>query len=459
MSGRPTVPPGAGTLRPYHVPEPVRATLPNGLSVVAAQHATTPLVTVRAVFDAGSIREDASSAGLADLAIESLDTGAAGRTGDELAWELERLGIELETEAGYDAAFLGATVAVERLGPALARIAEVIRSPDYPAAEVERLRGEQLAEILQRRKDPRALANDMILRFLYPGEHAYGRPLLGLPDRVRELTRERVAGFHERCVRPGRTALVLVGAIPPQQAIDAVASCLGDWSAQGAWGAPPSAAASPDTTSVHLVDRPGAVQSEIRVAHFGVDRKHPDYYAIRVMNSILGGAFTSRLNLSLREKHGFTYGVRSGFAFRRAPGPFVIQTAVATEVTTKAVEEIVREVRRMHDAGATDTEVDDARDYLAGVVPLEFQTTEQVSARFADLVLYDLPDDYYADHRAGFEAVTTADVGRVAREHLKPDAMTLCVVGDSGAIRGDLEANGLGEVRVHAIPGDIGAAT
>jgi len=458
MSARPTSPPGAGTLRPYHVPQPVRATLPNGVTVVAAQHATTPLVTVRALFDAGAIRENASHAGLADLAIEALDTGAAGRTGDELAWEFERLGIELETEAGYDAAFLGATVAVERLAPALARIAEVIRSPDYPAAEVDRLRGEQLAEILQRRKEPRALASDMILRFLYRGDHAYGRPLLGLPARVRELTRDQVADFHNRSVKPGRTGLVLVGAIPPEQAIQAVSDCFGGWSAEGAWDGPPPVAESPDATSVHLVDRPGAVQSEIRVAHVGVDRRHPDYYAIRVMNSILGGAFTSRLNLSLREKHGFTYGVRSGFAFRRAPGPFVIQTAVATEVTTRAVEEIVREVRLMHDAGATDVEVDDARDYLAGVVPLEFQTTEQVSARFADLVLYDLADDYYATHRAGFEAVTTADVVRVAREHLKPDALTLCVVGDASAIRSDLEATGFGEVEVHAIPGDNGAA-
>jgi predicted Zn-dependent peptidase len=454
MSPLPTTAPGPGELRPYDVPEPVRATLPNGLTVVAAKHVTTPLVTFRVVLDAGSIREPAQQAGLASLAIESLDTGAAGRTGDELAWEFERLGVELESEAGYDASMLGATVAVARLGPALERVAEVVRSPDFPEAEVDRLRGEQLAEILQRRKEPRALANDMILRFLYDPSHAYGRPPLGLPERVRDLTRDRAASFHREWVRPGRSALILVGAMTPEDMIAEVERRFGDWAAQGGRAPDPPAAVSPDRTAIHLVNRTGAVQSEIRVAHGGVDRRHPDYYALRLMNSILGGAFTSRLNLSLRERHGFTYGVRSGFAFRRAPGPFVIQTAVATEVTVRALEEIVKEIRLMHDSAATPAEVDDARDYLAGIVPLEFQTTEQVSARFADLVLHDLPDDYYSHHRAGFEAVTTDDVARVARAHLMPDSLTVCIAGDASAIRDDLAALGLGEIRVHELPED-----
>jgi predicted Zn-dependent peptidase len=454
MSGLPKVPPGPGTLRPYHVPQAVRTTLANGLTVIAARHATTPLVTMRVVLDAGSIREPADHAGLATLAIESLDTGAAGRSGDELAWEFEQLGVELESVAGYDASTLSATVAVSRLGAALERVAEVVRAPDFPLAEVGRLRGEQLAEMLQRRKEPRALANDMILQFLYDAHHAYGRPPMGLPASVRDLTRDHTVAFHREWVTPGRSALVLVGAMAPEDVLVEVERWFGDWTGTGERAAGPPAAVSPGTTAVHIVNRPGAVQSEIRVAHVGVDRRHPDYFALRVMNSILGGAFTSRLNLSLREKHGFTYGVRSGFAFRRAPGPFVIQTAVATEVTTRAVQEIVKEIRLMHDHGATDIEVDDARDYLAGIVPLEFQTTEQVSARFADLALHDLPDDYYTRYRGGFEAVTTAEVALAARTHLKPDSLTVCIAGDASAIHDELAATGLGEVSVHDIPYD-----
>lgn len=452
MSGRPTSPPGPGTLRPYHVPQPTRTTLANGLTIVAARHATTPIVTARVVMDAGAIREPADHAGLATLMVQAMDTGVAGRSGDEVAWEFERLGVELESEAGYDAAWLGGTVAAERFAPALALMAEVVRQPDFPEGEVNRLRAEQLAEILQRRKEPRALAGDMILRFLYDAKHAYGRPSVGLARFVRELTREDAAAFHAEWVVPKRTALIIVGDIDPALAIAEVESCFGDWTGGGDRAADPETAEAPTSPSVNIVNRAGAVQSEIRVAHGGVARRDPDYYALRVMNSILGGAFTSRLNLSLREKHGFTYGVRSGFAYRRAPGPFLIQTAVATDVTIRAVEEIVKEVRRMHDGGATDAEVDDARDYLAGIVPLEFQTSDQVSARFADLVLYDLSEDYYSHHRDAFEAVTTDDVARVAREHLSPDALTICVAGDAAAIRDGLAAAGLGNVSIHEIP-------
>jgi predicted Zn-dependent peptidase len=171
------------------------------------------------------------------------------------------------------------------------------------------------------------------------------------------------------------------------------------------------------------------------------------------MNTILGGAFTSRLNLNLRERHGYTYGVRSGFAYRRAGGPFIIQTAVATDVTHRAVEQIVGEVRLMHDSGATNGEVADARDYLAGVLPLELQTTEQVCAMIAEIVIHDLPDDYFAGYRAAIRAVTADDVAAVARRHLHPDRFTVCVVGDAASIRDPLTGLGLGPVNVHAVHG------
>jgi len=452
VSGRPASAPGPGPLRPYQVPVPTRVEMANGLTVVAARHGRIPQVTIHVVLDAGSIREPAELAGLAALTVESLDTGAAGRTGEALAWDLERLGVELASEPGYDAAALGATVTADRLDAALARVADVVRVPDFPAVEIDRLRAEQLADILQRRKEPRALANDMILRFVFDPAHAYGRPTTGLAACVRDLTRDHAASFHSEWVTPGRTALVIVGDIEPDAAFEAVAGRFGDWPSRPGSAADPPTAASPDVTSVHIVDRPGAVQSEIRLAHRGVERRHPDYFALRIMNSILGGAFTSRLNLNLREKHGFTYGVRSAFTFRRAPGPFLIQTAVSTEVTVRAVEEIVKELRLLHDEGALEREVADATAYLAGVVPLEFQTTGQVSARFADLVLYDLPDDHYSRLRDEFLAVTPADVARVASEYLRPDALTLCIVGDASEIGDALATTGLGAVEIHEVP-------
>jgi len=451
MSSLQSQAPPPGLLRPYEMPMPRRRRLANGLTVVSAEHAITPVVAIHVMIDAGTVRESAAQAGLASLVANSLDAGAAGRSGETLAWEFERLGVEIHTEATTEAAWISATVPVERLRPTLALLADIVRRPDFPAADVDRVRDEQLAEILQRRDEPRALANDLILHFLYGDDDAYGRPAVGLADRVRSLTRDDAMCFHQAGISPERTTVVLAGAIDAGEALAAVEAQFGDWRHETAGPDRPDAGLSPLPAAVHVVDRAGSVQSEIRVAHIGVQRTHPDYFALRVMNTIFGGAFTSRLNLSLRERYGFTYGVRSGFAFRRNPGPFTIQTAVATEVTHRAVEEIVRELVLMHDSGAADEEVANARDYLAGVVPLESQTADQLASRFAELVLFDLPDDYYRGYRAAIQAVTADDVARVAREHLRPDDLTVCVVGDAAAIREPLEGV-VGNISVHPVP-------
>jgi len=184
-----------------------------------------------------------------------------------------------------------------------------------------------------------------------------------------------------------------------------------------------------------------------------VDRLHPDYFALRVTNTLFGGAFTSRLNLNLREKNGFTYGVRSGFAFRRAPGPFTIQTAVATDVTARAVEEILAETARLRQDGASEEETRNARDYLAGVMPLELQTSRQMAARMTELFTYGLPADHFAGYREGLAAVTPVDVERVAREQITPERFVIAVVGDAAQIRGPLEALEVGPVTVHEATG------
>jgi predicted Zn-dependent peptidase len=444
--------PGPGRLRPYALPHIERTTLANGLTLLHARHGDASLVNVLVLVDAGTIREAPARAGLATLMANTLDTGANGRSGDDLAWQLERLGVELEAEASWDASWVTATVATEHFAAALALLADVVRRPSFPEKELERLRDEQLADIMQRRADPRALASDQILHFLYGDEAAYGRPANGLPERVRSLGRGDVAGFHAAHVVPACSSVVIVGDIDAADAAAAVTASFGDWTARGEHGPVPARLDGPDRVELHLVDRPGSVQSEIRAAHAGVARDHPDYFALRVLNTILGGAFTSRLNLSLREKHGFTYGVRSGFAFRRAPGPFTIQTAVATEVTARAVEEMLREIILLRDGGATAAEVENARDYLAGLLPLEMQTVQQVAARFADLVLYDLPDDYFHGYRDAIRAVTGEEVLRVARTHLHPERLTFCIVGDASQVRAPLEALGRGAVLVHRVP-------
>jgi zinc protease len=449
------IPPPASAIRPFVFPSVNRSTLDNALTVFAARHGRLPVVTALVVVDAGAAREDVLQAGLAYLTANALDTGTATRSGEELAWEFEQIGVELTADATWDAVLVHVTAPTARLEPALALLADVVRNPSFPDAEIDRLRGEQLAEILQRQKEPRALANDMAAHFIFGEDALYGRPLVGTAARVGALTRADVAEFHSEHFVPAKASLVLVGDIDQRRASTLAAQHFGDWrpARESARHAAPLQAKGERGTTVFLVDRPDAVQSEIRVGQIGVSRDHSDYFPLIVMNTVLGGAFTSRLNLNLRERQGFTYGVRSGFAFRRAPGPFVIHTAVATEVTARAVQEILAELELIRNEGATDEEVDNARRYLAGILPLELQTTEQLAGRLADIVIFGLPDDYFASYPAHIAAVSREDVARVAREQLMTDNLSIVIVGNAGAVVDELKKPGYGPVELHTPQG------
>jgi zinc protease len=446
-------PPQPGPVREFEFPAVHRSSLPNGVVLLHAGKSDFPLVTVRAVLDAGAASERAGEEGLAWLSAHALEGGTHARSGVDLAWELERLGAQLEVWTTWDSTNVALTTRSDRVADALALLAEIVRSPAFPEREVERIRNEQLAEIMRRGTDPRSLADDASNRFIYADDATYGRPVLGLEPRIAAFTRADAAAFHERCFTPQGAAIVVVGAVDSDAALSAVAAAFSDWTGERHDAPPVRLAPRTDDTTVFIVDRPSAVQSELRIGHPGVPRGHPDYYALQLMNSTLGGAFTSRLNLNLREKHGFTYGVRSGFAFRRAAGPFVIQTAVASDVTARAIGETLAELRGIIDGGVTDDELRAARDFLAGTLPLGMQTTESLAARIADLHTYDLPANWFEDFRSNLNAVSREDVHRVAREHLQPDRLAVVVVGSAAAVEADLRSLGIGPV-VHGTTSD-----
>jgi zinc protease len=457
MSAERSRAPEPGPVRSFEFPRVERSALESGLAVLSAQSGTLPLVTVRAVLDAGATAERRGEEGLAWLTAQALDGGTAARSGEALAWQLERLGAQLSTSATWDAAHVFFSTRSDRLGEALDLLAEIVRRPAFPEREIERLRGEQLADMLQRRSDPRALGDDAAARYIFAEEQTYGRTVLGLEAVVGHLTADAARAFHDRHYRPGRAAIVVVGAVDAGTVRREVARAFSGWTGEGATTDAPGTTARHDRTTVHIVDRPSAVQSELRIGHVGVPRHHDDYYPLLVMNAIIGGAFTSRLNLNLREKHGFTYGVRSAFAFRRAAGPFVIQTAVASDVTARAVEETLYELRRLCTDGVTDEEVRSASDYLAGTLPLEMQTTQQLAARVAELHTFDLPADYFESFGNRLRAVTADDVMHAARKHLQLDRLAVVCVGNADAIENDLVALGIGDVIRHDAEG-VGAA-
>jgi len=440
--------PTPGAIRRFDFPPVETDRLDNGLRMRSVLAHRLPIVTVSLVLDAGESSLSEDRAGVAVLTGDSLEGGTASRSGAELAEALESIGAGLSVGTGWDATTISLSCLPDRLDEAMSILAEVVLSPGFPADEVDRVRGQRLAAIQQRKMDPASIASDAARRLTYAEGVPYGRPLGGDVESVNLFGPEAAAGFVEARYRPASAGLVLVGDVDGGELKALAQRCFGDWNGV----APARSSLEPEPRvrerRIVIVDRPDAVQSEIRIGHIGQPRSTPDYFPLLVFNTILGGAFTSRLNLNLRERHGFTYGVRSGFAFRRDAGPWTISTAVGTEVTADAVREAVAEVEGLLSDGPTDEEVEASRDYMAGVFPLQLETTGQIASRIAELIIYDLPEDYHATYRDRIRAVTRDQALEAARRCIRPDEITVVVGGDAKLVRGPLENLGLGPVEV-----------
>jgi predicted Zn-dependent peptidase len=293
---------------------------------------------------------------------------------------------------------------------------------------------------------PAYLASLQLAAAIY-GDGLYGHSLLGSDGSVTALDRARIVGFARRHVVPAGATLVAVGDFEPAPFASLCDRLLSSWTAAGRPPAAPTARPTA-TRAIWLVDRPGALQTELRCGHAGIPRRHPDFAPLQVLNSILGGKFTSRLNLSLRERHGVTYGAYSRITARTGPGPMVLGAAVANEATGLALREMLAELDRLREAPVAADELADARDYLLGVFPYALQTVGGIGRQLETLAIHDLPDDYFAGYLDRIEAVTAAELRDVARAHLRPEEAAAVAVGPAAELRPQLEA--LGEVRVVA---------
>ena len=421
-SARTDAPP-PGPIRPYAFPAVEQGRLGNGMEVRVVHKLPFPIVTAMVVIRAGETAAPEGRGGLAVLAGDALEGGTAHRTSRQLAKELEAIGASYGVAAGWDSTTAALSCMADHLSGALPLLAEMVRSPAFTASDFERYRSQRLAAAAHRGMDPASLAADAHGRFVFGEGDTYARPLAG--------TSSSVAG------------------LGPGDAHALAERSFGGWGREVDPAPGPTVSARRPGRSVHLVHRPGSVQSEIRVGHVGVARSVEDYFPLTVLNLILGGSFSSRLNLNLRARNGFTYGVRSSFAPRRGPGPFVVSTSVESAVTGAATEEIFREIEGIVEDGPTGEEVDAATSYLAGVFPLRLETTGQIASRIAGMVVYDLPGDYYRTYRDRARGVTREQAAESARRHIRPDALCTVVVGDADVVAGPLEALGIGPVVVH----------
>jgi zinc protease len=407
------------------------------------------LVTASLVVRSGAADEPAEHGGATVLAARALTEGTAAYDAIALSEAAERLGASLHAEAGWDAASAGLDVPASRLAPAMELLAEVVRRPSFPESEIGRLRDERLTDLLQARADPRRRAEEAFISSVYASTSPYHRPAGGLEETVSGLEPEQLRAVHARSFLPTQAALIVAGDVEPSSAIGLVETLFGDWDGPArAASAPIDDTSAVDARFVRVVHRPASVQTEIRIGHAGLMRRHPDFYAVSVMSMILGGLFNSRLNRNLREEKGYTYGASAGFDLRRARGPFSARAAVNTEATVPALREFFIELDRIRETPVSADELRAACNFLVGVFPLRFETPGPVAGSLAGLFVHGLPDDELARYREAVEAVTIDDVQRVAQEHIRPDRAAVVLVGDHDAFAADLDALALGPLDV-----------
>lgn len=454
----PTAKPAPAAPRDYHFPHFERRTLRNGIQLVVAPVAKLPLVTVLALVEAGASAEPKNNHGVAALTARLLLEGAAGMDGVALADRFERIGASVEAHADWDVASVSLTTLSNRLANALSLVRDLLRTPTFPEREVQRLKDERLADLLQQLAEPRGLADEQFASAVYDAKARYAAPEQGDAVSVRALSQSDVRQFYSARYQPAGTTLVFAGDVSMETAASLAEALFGDWTG----ARPPEAGEGIDAARpgrlVRVVSKTDAPQSEIRMGHRGLPRNAPDYFDAMVMNAVLGGLFSSRINLNLREAHGYTYGASSAFDWRRGAGPFVIQTAVKSNVTGAAVQEILTEIERMRAAPISEDELTLATSYLDGVFPIRYETTAAIASALANMIIHGLPDDYYDTYRAHVRAVTTDGVLRAAERHLHPDQLRIVVVGDSAVVSASVEVvTGLSPEIVTGEGGEVSA--
>jgi zinc protease len=447
-------PPKPGPAPRFTLPQGDTFRLPNGLTVIVHPNPALPLVAAELVVKSGSNANPSDQPGLAGFTADMLDEGTATRSAPRIADEIAQLGAFLGSAASPDASTVSLLALRTTFPQALDVLADVVLHPAFPTAEVERQRASRIGELTQQRDDPALVAAVAAAGALYGPDHPYGYGQLGTEQAIRATTREDLVRFWRRHYVPGNAALVVSGDVTANELRALAAARFGGW--ERADAAVP-AVGDPAGTKARLVvvDKPGAPQTALRVSTVAAARRTPDYPAMQVMNAALGGLFSSRINLNLREDKGYSYGVFSAFRYDRTPGPFVIAGSVRTDVTGPSVAEIFREVNGMRDKPLPGPELAGARDSQVYSLPGQFETNSGIGASLAETFVFDLPADYWRTLPDRYRAVTAAQVQAVAQKYLKPDQLKVIAVGDSAAILPQLQKVGFGQAEVRDVDGQV----
>jgi len=447
-------PPAPGKTPDLRVPTWTKGALPDGADLIVSEKHDLPLVSFSLTFLGGANQfEPADKTGVASLTAAMMSEGTKSKDGEALSNALQLLGTSVSTTVSGESGSMSFVSTTDKLPQTLDIVADMLLNSSFPADALERLRAQRLVALTQARAQPGAIAGRVFPKVLYGNAHPYGR--VATEASLKAITRDDVVAFHSQYFQPGRALVTVVGDVTAAGVKPVIEKALAAWPKAGArpaftYPAPPQV----QKTTIFLVDRPGAAQSTFAIGHPGPPRNTPDYYALQVMNTMLGGMFQSRLNANIREEKGYSYGVTSNFAFGKGPGAFRTGGDIVGDKTDVALVEFMKELRGiLGERPVTDEELNTAKESLIQRLPATFASVSAINNALTSLWSQGLPDDYFQQYSKAIAAVTKADVLRVAKKYIEIDRLAIVIVGDRASIEAPLKAKNIAPIAYLDIEG------
>lgn len=440
-----SVEPQPGPSFKISIPKIERATLENGLRIVVVEHRELPVIQFQLVLRSGADANISEKAGVANLTADMLDEGTKTRTALQIADELDFLGASVATAANYDASIGSLLTLKEHLYSAMSIFSDIILNPNFPENEFERLKSDLLTDLLAQKVRPDIIANNVFNTKVFGSQHPYSQSIDGSDESVKNISLNDIKDFYNKYYASNNASIIIVGDINKTEAVDVVKKFFGNWKKKEI---PRPKFYNPKKATenmIYLINKNDAPQSQIRIGNIGIERSSPDFYAVNILNQILG-ASNGRLFLNLREEKGYTYGAYANFAMRKSAGPFVAYAGVKTEVTDSALTEFTKEFNRLRDELVPQAEFDMYKTAVIQRLPRVLETPSQIANQLMALELFNLPDDFFSTLVEKYKAITPKDIQRVAKKYLHPQNLTVVVVGDEKNIKEKIEKLKMGKI-------------
>src|ERR1043166_7399004 len=447
--------PPAGPTPVLHVPAWTRTQLSNGATLIVSERHSLPLVSFSITFVGGANQfEPADRRGVAGMTASMLTEGTKTRTGDQLSDALQLLGTNVNAGVGAEEGSIGFVSTTKNFDAVLGILSDMMLNSVFPAAALERLRGRTLVNLTQAKDQPVIVGAQVFNKVLYGEAHPYGHR--STEASVKAITRDDVVNFQKAYYQPGRAIITVVGDVNPGKVKASVEKAFAAWAKGGdkpSFDYPKLPELQP--AKIYLVDKPGAAQSVVNIGLPGPPRNTPDYFALQVLNTILGGQFQSRLNANIREQKGYSYGVNSAFSYGKGPGPFRAGGSIFTDKTDAALIEFMKELKGIvGERPITDDEIKGEKESLIQGLPQRFASVSAISTAITTLAVQGLPDDYYQTYARNVSAVTKEDLARVAKRYIDLNHLAIVIVGDRSVVEGPLKATNIAPITMLDIEGN-----